>query len=146
MIPAFSSSAASVSMWSESIRSCQQPVSAGNSPPSGSLNAVLPTPRIEYEANKNLTIYGGGVFKESNFRVDHNFATQVKNHDLGGTVLTYSEIRAGVGVDWKVTSNITLTAETGYQPYRTFDFYRADVEFDQDNSAPYGTISLHGSF
>ena len=42
--------------------------------------------------------------------------------------------------------NITLTAEAGYQPYRTFDFYRADVEFDQENSAPYGTLSIHGSF
>ena len=110
------------------------------------VNAVLPTPRLEYEANKNLTIYGGGVFKSSNFRVDDNFAPQLKNRDLGGTVLTYSEVRAGAGVDWKVTSYITLTAETGYQPYRTFDFYRADVRFDQENSAPYGTLSIHGSF
>ncbi len=110
------------------------------------INAVLPTPRIEYQPNKNLTIYGGGVFKESNFRVDDDFAAQLKNRHLGGTVLTYSEIRAGVGADWKITSSITLTAETGYQPYRTFDFYRAAVEFDQEDSAPYGTISLHGSF
>ncbi len=61
------------------------------------VNAVLPTPRIEYEANRNLTIYGGGVFKSSNFRVDQGFASQLKNRDLGGTVLTYSEVRAGVG-------------------------------------------------
>ena len=110
------------------------------------INAVLPTPRIEYEANRNLTIYGGGVFKSSNFRVDDNFAPQLKNRHLGGTVLTYSEVRAGGGIDWKVTPNITITAEAGYQPYRTFDFYRADVEFDQENSAPYGTLSIHGSF
>lgn len=109
-------------------------------------NVVLPTPRIEYEANKGLTIYGGGVFKETNFRVDDDFASYLKHRDLGGTVLTYSEIRAGVGADWKVSSVITLTAETGYQPYRTFDFYRADVRFSQESSAPYGTISIHGSF
>jgi hypothetical protein len=109
-------------------------------------NAVLPTPRIEYEANKGLTLYGGGVFKSTNFRVDSDFAPMLKNRDLGGTVLTYSEIRAGVGADWKVSSVITLTAETGYQPYRTFDFYRADVRFSQESSAPYGTISIHGSF
>ena len=30
--------------------------------------------------------------------------TQLKNRDLGGTVLTYSEIRAGVGADWKISS------------------------------------------
>jgi Domain of unknown function (DUF6268) len=109
-------------------------------------NAVLPTPRIEYEANKGLTLYAGGVFKETNFRVQHDFAANLKNKDLGGTVLTYSEVRAGVGADWKISSVITLSAEAGYQPYRTFDFYRADVRFDQESSAPYGTISLHGSF
>ncbi len=109
-------------------------------------NAVLPTPRIEYEANKGLTFYAGGVFKETNFRVDDGFASQLKNRDLGGTVLTYSEIRAGAGADWKISSVVTLSAEAGYQPYRTFDFYRADVRFSQDSSAPYGTISLHGSF
>lgn len=109
-------------------------------------NAVLPTPRIEYEANKALTLYAGGVFKETNFRVQHNFTANLKNHDLGGTVLTYSEVRAGVGADWKISSVITLSAEAGYQPYRTFDFYRADVRFEQESSAPYGTISIHGSF
>jgi hypothetical protein len=109
-------------------------------------NAVLPTPRIEYEANKGLTLYAGGVFKETNFRVDQDFAPMLKNRDLGGTVLTYSEVRAGIGADWKVSSVITLTAEAGYQPYRTFDFYRAAVRFDQESSAPYGTISIHGSF
>jgi hypothetical protein len=110
------------------------------------VNAVLPTPRIEYEANRSLTFYGGGVFKETNFRVDQDFAPQLKHRNLGGTVLTYSEVRAGVGADWKITSVLTLTAEAGYQPYRTFDFYRADVEFDQESSAPYGTLSIHGSF
>ncbi len=109
-------------------------------------NAVLPTPRIEFEANKGLTLYAGGVFKETNFRVGNDFAPMLKNRDLGGTVLTYSEVRAGAGADWKVSSVITLTAEAGYQPYRTFDFYRADVRFNQESSAPYGTISIHGSF
>lgn len=109
-------------------------------------NAVLPTPRIEYEPNKSLTLYAGGVFKETNFRVQQGFAANLKNKDLGGTVLTYSEVRAGVGADWKVSSVITLSAEAGYQPYRTFDFYRADVRFEQESSAPYGTLSIHGSF
>jgi hypothetical protein len=109
-------------------------------------NAVLPTPRLEYEWNKNLTLYAGGVFKETNFRVDKDFGSMLKNRDLGGTVLTYSEVRAGGGCDWKLSSVITLSAEAGYQPYRTFDFYRADVRFNQESSAPYGTLSIHGSF
>jgi hypothetical protein len=41
---------------------------------------------------------------------------------------------------------MTLSAEAGYQPYRDFDFYRADVRYHQEGGAPYGTVSLHGEF
>jgi hypothetical protein len=110
-------------------------------------NAVLPAPRLEYEATKDLTLYAGGIFKETNFRVSQDFQPpHGKLANLNGTVLTYSEVRAGVGADWKITSFLTVTLEAGYQPYRSFDFYRADVRFHEDGSAPYGTFSLHGSF
>ena len=110
------------------------------------LNAVLPTPRLEFEATKNFTIYGGATLKETNFRVPDDFGAKHGIRRLNNAVLTYSEVRTGVGVDWKLTSAITLTGEVGYQPYRTFDFYRADVRFREDNGAPYGMISLHGAF
>jgi hypothetical protein len=110
-------------------------------------NAVLPAPRLEYEATKDLTLYAGGILKETNFRVSQDFQnSHHKVPDLNGTVLTYSEVRAGIGADWKLASFLTVTGEVGYQPYRSFDFYRADVRFHEDGSAPYGTFSLHGSF
>jgi hypothetical protein len=65
---------------------------------------------------------------------------------LNHALLTYSEVRTGLGADWKISSIFTLTAEAGYEPYRTFDFYRADVRYHEDGSAPYGMISLHGAF
>ena len=37
------------------------------------LNAVAPTPRLEYEWNKNLTLYLGATLKETNFRVSDEF-------------------------------------------------------------------------
>jgi hypothetical protein len=55
-------------------------------------------------------------------------------------------VRTGLGADWKISSILILTAEAGYEPYRTFDFYRADVRYHEDGSAPYGMISLHGAF
>jgi len=55
-------------------------------------------------------------------------------------------VRTGVGFDWKLTSWLSVNAEAGYQPYRTFDFYRANVRFSEDGSAPYGMIALHGAF
>jgi hypothetical protein len=55
-------------------------------------------------------------------------------------------VRAGGGIDWKVTSWLSVNAEAGYQPYRNFDFYRANIRFHEDGSAPYGMIALHGAF
>jgi hypothetical protein len=110
------------------------------------VNAVVPTPRLEFEWNKNLTIYGGATLKSANYRVDDSFGDKQGKPQLNHAVLTYSEVRTGAGFDWKISPIVTLTAETGYQPYRSFDFFRTNVRFHQDGGAPYGTISLHGAF
>jgi opacity protein-like surface antigen len=110
------------------------------------LDAVLPSPRLEYQLNKDLALYAGGTVKETNFRVDNHFGNTRGIPRLNQAVLTYGEIRTGAGADWKVSSVMTLRAETGYQPYRDFDFYRANVRYHQDDGAPYGTISVHGEF
>lgn len=110
------------------------------------LDAVLPTPRLEYEWKKNLTLYAGGTLKETNFRVSDTFGRDKGIPKLNHAVLTYSEMRAGVGLDWKVTSWLSVNAEAGYQPYRSFDFYRANIRYHEDGGAPYGMISLHGAF
>jgi hypothetical protein len=110
------------------------------------LNAVLPTPRLEFQLNKALTFYAGGTVKETNFRVGDRFGSTRGIPRLNQAVLTYGEIRTGAGADWKVSPVITLSAEAGYQPYRDFDFYRANVRYHQDGGAPYGTISVHGEF
>ncbi len=109
-------------------------------------NAVLPTPRLEFQAAKNVLLYLGGNIKQTNFRVDSDFGDTHGDRRLNHAVLSYSEVRVGPGVDWKVAPWLTITAEAGYQPYRSFDFYRADVRFHEDGSAPYGMLSLHGAF
>jgi hypothetical protein len=110
------------------------------------LNAVLPTPRLEFEMNNGLTLYAGGNLKQNNYRVDDHFGDNTGIPRLNHAVLTYSEVRTGAGFDWKISPVVTLTGEVGYQPYREFDFYRAHVRYHQDNGAPYGMISLHGAF
>jgi hypothetical protein len=110
------------------------------------LDAVLPSPRLEFQYNKGLTFYAGGTLREINFRVDDRFGTTRGIPRLNQAVLTYSEVRVGAGADWKVSSVITLSAEAGYQPYRDFDFYRTEVHYHHEGGAPYGTVSVHGEF
>ena len=110
------------------------------------IDGVLPKPQVEFEWNKDVTLYVGANVKQTNFRVDESFGDGRGNPRLNHAVLSYSEVRTGAGLDWKISSVLTLTAEAGYQPYRSFDFYRAHVRFDQDGGAPYAMVSLHGAF
>ena len=110
------------------------------------LDAVLPTPRLEYEMSKDVSLYVGANVKQTSYRVADDFGDAHGIPRLNHSILTFSEVRTGVGLDWKISPIITATGEVGYQPYRNFDFYRADVRYHQDGGAPYGMISLHGAF
>ncbi len=110
------------------------------------LNAVLPMPRLEYEMSRNVSLYAGATVKEASYRVDEEFGDSHGIPRLNNAILTYSEVRTGAGFDWKISPIVTFTGEVGYQPYRNFDFFRAEVRYHQDGGAPYGTISLHGAF
>ena len=110
------------------------------------LDAVLPTPRLDFEINRDVTLYAGANVKQTNFRMDDNFGDAHGIPRLNHAILSYSEVRTGAGFDWKVSPIVTFTGEVGYQPYRNFDFYRADVRYHQESGAPYGMLSLHGAF
>ena len=110
------------------------------------LDAVLPKPRLVYEVTRDVSLYAGATVRAATFRVDDEFGVSHGIPRLNHAVITYSEIRTGAGFDWKISPMITLTGEVGYQPYREFDFYRAEVRYHHDGGAPYGTLSLHGAF
>lgn len=109
------------------------------------LNAVLPTPRLEYELNQQLTLYVGATLKEQTFRMGGNFGAGGRP-ELNRAVFNYTEVRTGLGFDWKISPDLSLTAEAGYMPYREFDFFRTDIRYHEERGAPYGTVSLHGAF
>jgi opacity protein-like surface antigen len=110
------------------------------------LNAVLPTPRLEYQLNRNVTLFAGADIKANTFRVDDHFGDSHGDTSLNSAWLTYEEIRAGAGVEWKVNSSLALTIEGGYVPYREFDFHRTDVRYHYESGSPYGGFRFHGEF
>jgi hypothetical protein len=110
------------------------------------INGVLPTPRIEFAAARNTTVYLGANIKQAGYRMDDHFGSDHGNPNLNNAILTYTEVRTGLGIDWKLVPIITLSAEAGYQPYRGFDYHRANITFRETGSAPYGMISFHSSF
>lgn len=114
--------------------------------PHWTFNGILPTPRLEYELSRSTTVYGGAEIKEDTFRVDSREQTTTLNRRLNRALVTFSEVRAGAGIVQKLAPFLTLTAEGGCQPYREFDYDRADVRYRANGVAPYGQILLHGDF
>ena len=110
------------------------------------LNAVAPTPRLEYEPNSNLLFYAGADIRATSYRVEKNFGTLRGVPAWNHGDITYEEVRAGGGLDWKLTSAMKLTIEGGVIPFRNFDFYRVRVRYHQDGIAPYGMVAFHAAF
>jgi hypothetical protein len=114
--------------------------------PQWTLNAVAPTPRLEYEPNSNMLFYAGADIRATSYRVEKNFGTLRGNLSLNHAAITYEEVRVGGGLDWKLTSAMKLSVEGGVIPFRNFDFHRTDVRYHQDGVAPYAMVALHAAF
>jgi hypothetical protein len=110
------------------------------------LDAILPTPRVEYDWSKALTLYLGGDFDDGTYRVDRDFGAALHRPKLDGAIAEYDEVRIGAGLSWKASKAITFELEGGYLPYREFDFHRADTHFSNDDGAPYGQMSINTQF
>jgi hypothetical protein len=114
--------------------------------PQWTLNAVVPTPRLEYEPNSNLLFYAGADIRATSYRVEKNFGTLRGNPSLNHAAITYEEVRVGAGLDWKLSSAMKLSVEGGVIPFRNFDFHRTEVRYHQDGIAPYAMVALHAAF
>jgi hypothetical protein len=110
------------------------------------LNAILPTPRLEYSYSKSLTFYSGMDIKLGTYRLDGSFGTAHDARVLNGAFVDYTELRVGAGLSWKLSRSLTLELESGYMPYRDFDYHHNDLNPKTLNGAPYGQISLGGRF
>lgn len=111
------------------------------------LNAVLPTPRLEFQASPNMMFFLGANLKGSTFRVGKTFGTlQAGDARLNNAVLDYTEARVGLGAEIKLSPEVKLTFEGGYVPYREFDYHRTNVRYHHEEGAAYGTVAFRAAF
>ena len=110
------------------------------------LDAILPTPRLEYSLTKSALLYLGADFKGGTYRVDGNFGQSRGKPVLDGAVVDYTQIRVGVGVSWKVTSSMTFDLEVGCVPVHDFDFHRADVGVKAEEIPIYGSVGFKARY
>jgi hypothetical protein len=110
------------------------------------LDAILPTPRIEYSFNKSLVLYAGGDLQGTTYRTSADFGTTHGNTSLNNAVVDYSQVRIGAGASWKVRPEVTLEFEAGVVPVQEFDFHRADIKARSTETPPYGALVLKAAF
>jgi hypothetical protein len=110
------------------------------------LDAILPTPRLEYNFSKSLLLYGGGDLQGGTYRVDGNFGNSHGDVKLNDAVVDYTQIRVGGGASWKVNPDVTFELEAGAVPVHEFDFHRADERARSTGVPPYAGVALKASF
>lgn len=110
------------------------------------VNAVLPTPRLEYTVNENVLLYAGADLRVGTFRADDDFGSSRRDPKLNVAVVDYTQIRAGVGASWKVSPAATVELEAGFVPVYELDYHRAELRMRSDDLPPYGGINVKLKF
>jgi hypothetical protein len=110
------------------------------------LNAILPTPRIEYLFNDDLTLYAGADFRGETYRVDSAFGRSHKLRKLDNAFVDYMQIRVGGGASWKVNSSFTVELEAGCVPVNDFDYHEADIAVRAQSVPFYGRAGVKIQF
>ena len=110
------------------------------------LNAILPRPRLEYSVSKDLTLFGGADLRGATYRVSRDFGDTHGDARLNRAVVDLTEIRAGIGASWKVSSWLQADLETGCVAYRDFNFHRADTNYESKGAAAYGQLVIGAKY
>lgn len=105
----------------------------------------LPRPQLEYRWSDNLSIFAGGSFSGSSFRVAENFGSALGRPELGNGLVDYQEVRAGAGARFNLGAQITAELAGGWIFDRRFEFHETNLTVNGDG-APYIQLSLGARF
>ena len=109
------------------------------------LMALLPKPEIQYKINEQWEAFAGAELMGGNYRMNDHFGDQVGRQDLNNEMLSYREIRTGLGLRYKFHPAFTAELNGGYVVDREFRFGGRDLTLHTD-PAPYGALQLKANF
>ncbi|MEI7729823.1 MAG: DUF6268 family outer membrane beta-barrel protein [Verrucomicrobiota bacterium] len=112
---------------------------------SWTLNLMVPKPGIEYKVNDALTLLAGGDFKGGAFRVAQDFGDRNGHRELNNQMLSYREIRAGVGLRYQMCKDWSVVADGGWMFDRRFRFKERYFSLRAPN-APYVQLGIQASY
>ncbi len=86
------------------------------------LVAGLPRTSLTYALCDKVNLWGAASIEGGEFKTGDNYGTAAGRPDLNDRKLDYTEVRVGVGADYKLCPALTLTGELGSAVYRDFAF------------------------
>lgn len=109
------------------------------------LRLMFPRPRLNYMPNDHWRFHVGTDVNMITFRASDAFGTSTGLPQYYDALGTYSDIRSGTGVGYRISKTLSVEADAGYSVNRQRDYTRIDerVEFDP---APYVGFSLRLGF
>jgi hypothetical protein len=110
------------------------------------LNAILPNPEIQYDVTEQVQLFAGGRLSGGSFRVREDIGDGLGRQDFNNDVVSYQEVRGGLGLRYKFHPALTLEAEGGYTVSRSFTYKNEDGLKYDGGAAPYAQIGLKGKF
>ena len=114
--------------------------------PDWQLDVGFPRTGVSYTWDKTLTLRGGLSVLGGNYRITENLGVPAPGiRRLNNTYLDITEIRVGVGVDYKVTETLGLEVDLGTTALRRFDYPDRDYRLKGDNVG-WLTIALNSRF
>jgi hypothetical protein len=109
------------------------------------LNFIMPKPVVEFSLAPAVTLYGGGEWRTSSFRVGEDFGRVPAARHLSDDDFSYRELRALGGVRWRISGELVIDFEGGYALDRRAEYRDAEFEVD-GGSAPFLQVGVGGSF
>jgi len=105
------------------------------------LSLWFPRPRIEYQLDQGITLFGGITFSGGSFIVAEDFGSRRGRPDLDGETVDFREIRAGGGLRYAVDDRFGVELGGGWTLDRRYHFHERDLLLNGDG-APYVQLSL----
>lgn len=114
--------------------------------PEWTFSVGFPRSGFTWQATDNLALRAGAGFAGGSFRVTRNVGSPSAGlARLANTFVDFREVRVGLGLDFKLGSAATLSADAGVVTDRKFDYFNKNYRLDGDAGA-YFSLALKGAF
>jgi hypothetical protein len=103
--------------------------------PDLALDLIVPKPRVVYKVASGLSVFAGGELDLITFRTDGDIETKTGVAGFNNALGSYRDIRVGVGTEYYLNPQFSLSLEGGYSVGREIDYSRIDSKAKFDSAA-----------